>query len=137
MGLTEKEVSMLEILTKIQEVGLYRPTIKEVRIWFAILNDIVFHGVLPKFRYIILNTKKCYYGACNGHELNGKLWCELELQPEFKDFAFFIAILAHEMIHMYQWTINKRGMSHGPYFWVWAKEFKKYDIPLFVKYKMA
>lgn len=127
---------MLEILSRIREKGPYRPRIKDVRLWFSVINEIVFKGKLPKFRYITIADKKGQFAACESQEdvETGKRWCNLELNEEFRSFSFFLAVLAHEMVHAYQYTILGRPMSHGKYFWMWKKTFNKHKLPLLIRY---
>jgi hypothetical protein len=127
---------MFDILSKIQETGPYRPRIKDVRLWFSVINEIVFKGKVPKFKYIHIGHKRGQFAACVEHhnEITGKVWCDLEMDEEFKDFAFFLAVLAHEMVHAYQVLVLGRPMSHGKYFWAWKKKFNKHKLPLAIYY---
>jgi hypothetical protein len=124
---------MFDILSKIHTEGPYRPTIKEVRLWFAIINELIFNGKVPKFKYIFIKHVRGQLGACLPFEGDNR-FCNLEIEPEYKDFSVFLAILAHEMVHCYQWVILKRNASHGKYFWKWAKKFKKQKLPLNIRY---
>lgn len=127
---------MFDILSKIHEKGPYRPRIKDVRLWFAVINETVFKGKLPKFRYVTVEHKKGQFASCISkiNDTTGERWCELEIDEEFKDFAFFLAVLAHEMIHAYQWTVEQRPMSHGKFFWQWRKIFRRNKLPLLIRY---
>ncbi len=126
---------MFHILSKIREVGPYRPTIRDVRLWFAVLNEIIFNGKVPKFKYVNIVDKRGQLGACHSFVKGDDIrWCELDIHHEFKSFSLFLAVLGHEMIHCYQYCVLRRDMSHGQYFWTWAKKFRKHKLPLQIRY---
>lgn len=61
----------------------------------------------------------CIPMAKKGHVVLG-------INSEFGDRKEFIAILAHEMIHQWQWTDEGGGrMAHGETFWQWEKQLKR------------
>lgn len=129
---------MLPILAKIHEEGEYEPTIKDVRKWFDILNAVIFDGRVPKFSKIrIKNVSGQIAAACPMHDHSNQesRFCNLEIHSKFRSFQFFITILAHEMVHSYQWLVERRSqMSHGPSFFSWRARLAEHHIPLHIKY---
>jgi len=57
----------------------------------------------------------------------------VKLRPAFRDRELFINILAHEMIHVYEFTKYQR-MTHGPKFFEWKPLFAQHGILLAKKY---
>ena len=70
-------------------------------------------------------------------------YCELLLMDKFITVQWFVAILAHEMAHQYQWDIYRwehldyygRPMyensgAHGPSFHAWRDHFADYGLHL-------
>lgn len=119
---------MLKYLSKVYGHGVYKPSIREVRIWFDILNHLIFKDDVKKFRYITLIYRRGQLGLCIGFEAEPR-YCNLELNPRFRNFETFLKVLVHEMVHNYQAVNQKRTMSHGRYFYNWKKRVEKHGIP--------
>ena len=128
---------MLPILTKINEECEYQPTIKEVRQWCGLLNEIVFEGKIPKFRDISIKHIPGQFAAVQPLMViqTDKRACLLELGARFKNFKFFITILAHEMIHCHQWmTIEMTPNHYRKTFFLWKQKLLDHGIELHVHY---
>lgn len=120
-----------------QRKKLYHPTREEAAEVYDLLNDYVFGGVLVK-PPIIFSKCHNFWGQCYGAidlsviiQINHRHLCK----------QWFIAVLAHEMVHQYQWQIDGAHrqsenpskqplMSHGPTFVKWKKALKEFGIPL-------
>ena len=126
---------MLPILEKIHEKGNYSPTRKDVRRWHGILNQIIFGGIVPKFRNIEIKKVPGQFAAVlpKKKKKTKERYADLEIDTEFEDFKSFIMILAHEMIHAWQW-INFEKMPHGKTFFQWKEKLAEQEIPLNIKY---
>lgn len=120
----------------------YKPTIREVRQLYKMINEAVFYNklIIPKIK---LKTHfRNAWGTCEGEDkpFNPKRSrCVITLSDKWYCKQWLIVTLAHEMVHQYQWDIysqirKKRGkeslMSHGPSFFVFRNRLKKFDIPL-------
>jgi hypothetical protein len=64
---------------------------------------------------------------------------EIKLSDKWYCAQWMVAVLAHEMVHQYQWEIlgkNMEGrikwyvMNHGPSFYEWRDAMAEYQIPL-------
>jgi hypothetical protein len=123
---------------------LYRPSNSEVQDIFAILNKNIFGNDLAPVD-IVLKRIHMAYGWCEGRtDANGTFYThEIKMSPIHGCLQWFATILAHEMVHHWQWSIysNERYeqglslskaaiMSHGPSFYKWKKPLEKYGIPL-------
>lgn len=123
---------MLHIFEKLQETETYYTTIKDVRKWHGILNAIVFNGIIPKFYDIVIVKKRGQFAASIGvltKKRNGARCIRLEINPFFKNFKTFILILAHEMIHSWEWVIHEK-MTHSKQFFQWKCKLEEHGIPL-------
>jgi SprT-like family protein len=127
---------VLPILDQLYEEGDYRPTIKDVRKWAGVLNEVVFDGQVPKFRYVHIKTKRGQYGACQPmiEPNTSERSCQLEMDEKFYSFRFFLSILAHEMIHCYQWIVTGEKPHHGKSFKAWKDKLESNKIPLRIFY---
>jgi len=109
----------------------YTLTTVDIRYWFIIINNLLFDGALPAFRRIHLKRLKSW-GYCLGltSEKRGKKrYSEIFMNLEYPNFTTFFSILAHEMVHHFEW-INTGSMSHGPAFFQWRTKMRKIFIPL-------
>lgn len=128
---------MLSILNKIHEPGPFSPSIKDVRKWAGVLNELVFDGKIPKFRDIIIKQKRGQFASVTDRVNKKdpeKYECILTISETFLNFEVFIAILAHEMIHCYQSVVQRIKMNHGPSFFVWKEKLAEHSIILSRKY---
>jgi hypothetical protein len=108
---------------------------------YHLLNKYVFDNVLncPKFN---IKRTRGYWGMCDGRmDMSDERFFveEIILSKKFTHKAMFVATLAHEMVHQWQWEVlspqrYEEGktpiMSHGPSFYAWRKPLHKYLIPL-------
>jgi hypothetical protein len=100
--------------------------------WWNLLNNALFDGKLIPPKKIIVKKFRDDLGRCQ--PLSKKGHVILGICSEFYDRAQFISILAHEMIHQYQWTFVGE-MTHGKSFWEWKEPLKTIlDLPLHVSY---
>jgi hypothetical protein len=100
--------------------------------WWNLLNHALFNGKLISPHKIIVRTFRNDYGFCQPMSKKGKV--RLGINSEFGDRKEFIAVLAHEMIHQWQWT-EIGEMTHGLTFWQWEPILKKtLNLPLHESY---
>lgn len=126
----------------------FRPWLCEVQELHTIINQEVFDGclALPKFQLL----RKCDigldFGWCEGEhshatKLNNptKSLCTIGLMNHWPSIQWCIMILAHEMVHQWQWDVysherflqKKRPiMSHGPSFLNFKPKLAEFGIPL-------
>lgn len=126
----------------IQKKSLYKTNIREVRALYRLINKEVFNDRLPGATLNLKNRTREMWGMCTGyhHSINKRgSRCKIELTTRWYCRQWLIMVLAHEMVHQYQWDIEsqkriKNGlppiMSHGPSFYAFRKKLKKHKIPL-------
>ena len=121
----------------------YRPDDKEIGSVFTAINNDIFGGILRQPTIRVSRVKKTW-GWCQGdyERRCGQDWpCikEIIVYPMYPSIHMFVAILGHEMVHQWQWTINsierlamgkKPLMSHGPTFYQWRNAFEDRGLPL-------
>lgn len=119
----------------------FRPTQKQVKEYFRLINREIFDNKLPIPKFQIRRLYNCV-GMCEGKEgpiRKTKSHCTIHLADKYYCIQWFLSTLAHEMVHQYQWDIFsnirvKRGltrhMSHGPSFYIWRKRLAKHGISL-------
>jgi hypothetical protein len=119
----------------------YRPTLKEAKHYYTLLNRYIFDNQLEPTQIKISRMRECW-GYCDDCDSDPRDPCtKIRLNDRFPCLQFFIAVLAHEMIHQYQWEVEgparmSRGkrhrFGHGKSFFRWRAKFKRLGIPLTV-----
>lgn len=107
----------------------YKPTLRECYIAYRRLNQDIFKNKLPNAK-ILLKRLQSYYGECY---FDGKIF-NIKLNKRFKNKQFFLMVLAHEMVHVYEYHVFG-AMSHGANFYAWRPIFAKFCIPLSEYYR--
>lgn len=103
----------------------YAPTESTMRWWFHQLNRELFWGKLPPVT-ITIGPRK---GAWGYYDPPGKI----ALAERFITKQHAVAVLAHEMVHHWQYSIDENPrMDHGQSFQSWAPRFEKHSIKLAV-----
>jgi predicted SprT family Zn-dependent metalloprotease len=95
----------------------------------------VFNGVLEFPEKIIIQDRKKwdFWGECEGwqrgHRYGPHYTKAIRLQKTYLDPKRFIDVMAHEMVHQYEW--ERQGvMTHGKTFWAWKEKLAEKGIPL-------
>ena len=119
----------------------YRPSRRQARYYYDLINQHIFKNKLVPTRIKISRMRECwgYCDDCGSDSYDPKTL--IRLTDKFPCLQFFIAVLAHEMIHQYQWEVEgprrmTRGLryrfGHGKSFFRWRAKFNKFGIPLTV-----
>lgn len=135
-----------EALKQKSSVRNYRPTIASINSWFNTLNKGIFNSKLhtPKFR--IKRLKGCYAQCicvwdaravkCPSNELpvgqdHPSIEFVIEMKTVYITWKDFIETLAHEMVHLYQMTVDLDPTSnHNINFYKWRPTFKRFGLGL-------
>jgi len=125
---------MAKKLNKLIEVyhsGPYRVKYTDLNLWFDILNNMLFQNRVPPFRFFHIQRMRDCVG-CVVYEDKPKKdrWMDLYVLPKYKDFNTFIEVLAHEMVHAYQYWITKDSCNHNENFYSWRSKFRSAGIKL-------
>jgi len=123
--------------------GEFRPTLEQGYEVYNLINRYVFGNRLDSIKLHIKRTRG-YWGMCEGQvDTKNNLYTkEIILTNRFPSLSHFVAVVAHEMVHQYQWDIlsNDREdqglppiMSHGPSFFAWREPLAEYNILLSTK----
>lgn len=109
----------------------YRPSLREVKQIYRLLNKYVFGNklVMPP---IEIGTCRTYWGICEGqHEPTNKgTYCRIKLMDKWFCIQWLVTTLAHEMVHQYEWDILKKRMTHRQSFFMWKTQLDKFNINL-------
>ncbi len=105
-------------------------------VWHA-LNHAVFGGVLQYPEKMIIQDRPTwdFWGECEGWQ-RGSRWGQhytraIRLQKIHPSPKRFIDVMAHEMVHQYEWE-RQGTMTHGKTFWAWKDKLAEKGIPLTV-----
>ena len=103
-------------------------------VWHA-LNHAVFGGVLEfPDKIVVQNRKKWdFWGECEGwqrvHRRGEHYTKVIRIRKTLPSAKKFIEIMAHEMVHQYEW--ERQGiMTHGKNFFAWKDKLAEKGIPL-------
>jgi len=95
-----------------------------ISLWWKVLNEAIFKGKLQKpIRFELANFHNGVLGLCRpfGRATNGNV--VICMRREYDNRITFLTVLAHEMVHQYQWQEDKR-MTHGCSFYDWERRIK-------------
>lgn len=120
----------------------YRPSKKQVVYFYKLINSSIFNDKLDMPAIELMARCPRYWGMtyCEHAPIKyRKTRCKIRLMDKFYSRSWMISILAHEMVHVYQWDIiglerenigKERIVSHGPSFFLFRNEFAKHGLPL-------
>ena len=104
--------------------------------WWHELNDAIFDGVLtPPVRFEIKNFRDCG-GWCLPFQWNriNERRVRIGLLREYWDRKTFLTVLAHEMVHQWEWEVLADwdpNVDHGSDFYSWKNKVKyRIGLPL-------
>ena len=122
----------------------FRPSNADITYAYNIINRYVFDNVLVKPVITQGRIPKCW-GTCywlEQEQANGS-WCKIKLVDKWFCEHWFMNTLAHEMVHQYQWDIDRwdhieqhgrdihqNSGGHGPSFYVFRDRFEHYGLNL-------
>lgn len=109
---------------------VYETTIEDCQKWFNILNRELFNNCLPKLDEIDIRwRRKAHAWYDYDDRCAGDGTTRLLMSRRYKSKQFFIEVLAHEMVHHYQYIYNEE-MGHGSSFFQWRDKFNKKGLNL-------
>lgn len=121
--------SKLAKLLQTNERYEYNTTIEDCQEWFNILNRELFDNSLSPVDEIDIRWRRQAYAYYDYDEKNPNGICKLLMNKRYKSKQFFVEVLAHEMVHHYQYT-NNEEMGHGSSFLKWRDKFNKKGLNL-------
>ena len=98
--------------------------------WFDLINKEVFDGICPSPHIMVVKRQRGSWGYVKQDEFGGKSWVGLFMSPKFPSLAAFIQILAHEMIHVWQFLTVEDTGNHNKNFYSWRDRFKEFGLDL-------
>lgn len=128
-----------------QKKQQYITNIREVKSLYRLINSDIFNDKLTMPEIYVKPRLKKVWGQCTGvnaYPEEGKSACVIEIGKRWYCKQWLIMVLAHEMVHQWQWDIHgrtreKQGkepiISHGPSFYKWKPKLRKHGIPLQVE----
>ena len=129
-----KRKSSLSKLLESNDENIYETTREDVDRWFHILNRELFDNVLRPFDEIDIRWRRrshAYYHCV--HESDPKKpkyqYTKLCMNKKYTNKKFFAEILAHELVHHYQFTHGEH-FGHGRSFTRWNNIFLKKGMRL-------
>lgn len=121
--------SKLAKLLETNERYEYETTVEDCQEWFNILNRELFEGSLRPVDEIDIRWRRKAHAWYDYDEKKPNGVCKLLMNKKYKSKKFFVEVLAHEMVHHYQYT-NGEKMGHGSSFMQWRDIFNKKGLNL-------
>jgi hypothetical protein len=112
----------------------YRTTYKDIKKYFNLLNQGLFNNKLTPFNDI--EIKNLYRQKCLGQVIElewkrkGTRIYKLEMDKIFDNKKDFLDTLAHEMVHLYQFTVLKDTGNHNKTFYKFNSKLKLIGLKL-------
>ena len=122
--------SKLAKLLSTKEQYEYETTIEDCREWFNVLNRELFDNSLPPVDEIDIRWRRGAHAWYDYDDaLPGQGTAKLLMNKRYKSKKFFVEVLAHEMVHHYQYIYNEE-LGHGSSFFKWRDKFNKKGLNL-------
>lgn len=122
--------SKLAKLLSTKERYEYETTIEDCQSWFNVLNRELFDNSLPPLDEIDIRWRRKAHAWYDYDEAKpGYGTAKLLMNKRYKSKQFFVEVLAHEMVHHYQYVYNEE-MGHGSSFLKWRDKFNKKGLNL-------
>jgi hypothetical protein len=122
--------SKLAKLLSTKEHYEYETTVEDCQRWFNILNRELFNESLPQVDEIDIRWRRGAHAWYDYDQTNpGAGTCKLLMNKRYKSKQFFVEVLAHEMVHHYQYIYNEE-VGHGSSFLKWRDKFNKKGLNL-------
>lgn len=133
-------------LAKRSAIKNHRTTMAQIYFWFNTLNKGLFKSTLQTPRFEIKRLKSCF-GQCvcmwDGRSVktpkdtlpvgqdHESIEYVIEMRSMYDTWKDFIETLAHEMVHLYQMTIDLDSKAnHNKNFYKWKPKFKQFNLEL-------
>ena len=127
-----KYKSKLQRLLENENESSYQPTQDDCMKWFRILNREIFDDTLVPVNEIDIRWRRgayAYYESIIDTEDDSYSYTKLYMNKKYKSKKFFVEVLAHEMVHHYQF-LKHREINHGDSFVSWTDTFNKKGLRL-------
>lgn len=107
----------------------FRPKDDDVITWFNILNEQVFGNKLKPLTEMYVKRHNGFHAFFHYWPKSENCEPEISMNTTFKTKKLFVEILAHEMIHYFQYSYNE-PLGHGPTFWAWRDNLQLKGLTL-------
>lgn len=126
----KKRSKLVMLMRGEDEGGTYHPVEDDINLWFRIINQEVFKNSLPEFHEIEIRRRRKVWAQCIVLDDDT---VKLSMNNKFHNKKQFVNILAHEMVHLWEWTTYET-MGHGEKFKSWKPKLDAFDVGLSVDY---
>lgn len=124
-----KKSKLSKLLSSYEEYE-YETTIEDCRLWFNVLNSELFNNSLHPIKEIDIRWRRGAHAWYDYDDTKpGTGTAKLLMNKRYKSKQFFVEVLAHEMVHHYQYIYNEE-VGHGSSFMKWRDKFIKKGLNL-------
>jgi hypothetical protein len=119
-------------LQKLDEKKKFDTTVEKCYEWIRILNEEIFDGKLTEILEIDIRWRRkawAYYEYDEDSKDPTISKLRLLMNKRYRSEKFFVEILAHELIHHYQFLYHGI-VDHGPTFFSWKEKLEQKGLNL-------
>lgn len=130
MSRIHKQKSKLIKLKNDKNKNTYITTKEDCIKWSRIINREIFNNQLAEIDNIEIGwRRKCWAYYVYDVNKKGEKYIKLAMNKKYPSKLFFVEVLAHELIHHYQFLFGD-PVGHGPSFSDWTDKFNKRGLNL-------
>jgi len=101
----------------------FTPTESVAWYWWRVINKAAFKNKLPYPKEIVIRKLRGAWGICDGKARMDM--CVITISSDITNRKLFIATVAHEMVHQWQFHYAAGNLHHGSNFRDWDVYFKR------------
>jgi hypothetical protein len=137
MAKSKRRTNLERLMTDKNAENTYTTTYEDCVKWIRILNRELFSGYLPPVEDIDIRWRRktlayyTYFIDTENPRYKKHILC---MNKRYKSKRFFVEVLAHELVHHYQFY-HDEPMGHGPSFTCWRDLFNKKGLSLAKTYE--
>ena len=102
----------------------FHPTEAMAWYWWRVINKAAFKNELPYPSEIAIKNLRGAWGTCLGKTRTNE--CIICISTNIKSRKLFIATIAHEMVHQWQFHFGKGTLDHGLSYKDWDRYFRSH-----------
>lgn len=132
----KRQKSQLAKVMQSSDNSPYQTTAEDCKTWFNIINREIFEGQLSLPDEIDIRWRRgtyAYYESWIDTDDPDYQYTKLCMNKRYKSKKFFVEVLAHELVHHYQF-LTQRKVTHGDTFIEWVDTFNKKGLRLVKAY---
>lgn len=115
----------------------FKATVDDIKFWFDVLNEQIFENKLTPIDKIYIRSHENFHAIYEYFQKKHPQYPKtgLRMCKNYRNEKLFVEILAHEMVHHYQFLYKERP-GHGKSFNKWKPKFNEKGLRLLKVYNI-